>query len=134
MDAQPRLCTSEITNTKEGENSGQVEEHLSNRLNSCASGASSVHCTLSSVEWQPSSIFFAHPVCHHWPAGRWQHAAVGIGSLMLVFGGVDNLVSDDLLAFDAATLCWRVVSAHARTAKDRPAKVHGLAAAAFGNR
>eukprot|EP00798_Chlamydomonas_sp_ICE-L_P009977 gene9977-7857_t len=100
---------------------------------STASDAPPVHLRPTICESPCASILFAYPTPRFVPPGRWMHTAVGIGSLMLVYGGMNTSVLPDLSVFNSETLQWRTIETNARSSKDRPSSM-AHAAAALENR
>ncbi len=80
----------------------------------------------------PRSIYYSYLQQNRSPPGRWSHAACAVGSNMLVHGGINSALLDDLALLDGQTLTWRTLSTSAPSPKDRPEKVMGHAAVESG--
>ncbi|GBF91354.1 hypothetical protein Rsub_04094 [Raphidocelis subcapitata] len=66
------------------------------------------------------------------PVARWAHAAAAVGSLLFAYGGVGQVVLDDLAVLDVDLMTWRALKPRAATPRDRPGKLHAGAMAAAG--
>ncbi|KIY96004.1 hypothetical protein MNEG_11959 [Monoraphidium neglectum] len=66
------------------------------------------------------------------PVARWAHAAAAVGSLLFVYGGVGQVVLDDLSVLDVDLMTWRCLKPRAASPRDRPGKLHAAAMAASG--
>jgi hypothetical protein len=73
------------------------------------------------------------PATHRAPRPRWAHAAAAVGSLLFAYGGVGQVVLDDLAVLDVDLMTWRALKPRAPAPRDRPGKLHAAAMAATGH-
>jgi hypothetical protein len=67
-----------------------------------------------------------------YPPARWAHAAAAVGPLLFAYGGVGQVVLDELAVLDTDLMTWRALKPRAPAPRDRPGKLHAAAMAAWG--
>ncbi|GBF92507.1 hypothetical protein Rsub_04611 [Raphidocelis subcapitata] len=88
---------------------------------------------LSGAAPNEETLLFSFPVTGgNVPVARWAHAAAAVGSLLFAYGGVGQVVLDDLAVLDVDLMTWRALKPRAASPRDRPGKLHAAAMAAAG--